>query len=104
MQRVTGVLLVVWIGLHFTLWHFWHMMHADITASEVGAKAGPGGFWWWAWGMVFAMLCLFHGLNGVRGIVLDYGPSRRVAGWLTAALWMLGIGTATLCGYHLSRF
>jgi succinate dehydrogenase/fumarate reductase cytochrome b subunit len=36
-------------------------------------------------------LALFHGLNGLRGILLEWRPLARRERLVTGALWLLGI-------------
>jgi len=75
LQRITAILLVVFLGLHLWASNFrtdWaSSFRAAIDLSLLG-------------------LALFHGLNGVRTIVLDFNVGLRGRRYLTAALTMLG--------------
>jgi len=91
---VTGPLLVIVLGLHFTVNHYLGslssglMTHADviryfqnpiIVAIEI----------------LFLVTVVTHSLIGLRGIVLDMNPSRNILNivtWLFAALGVLSIG------------
>ena len=75
-QRVTAVLLIVFLGLH--LW-------ASNFATD--------------WVVVFRavvdisllVLVLFHGLNGVRSVVLDFGFGQQGRQLLSLILLIVGI-------------
>jgi succinate dehydrogenase / fumarate reductase membrane anchor subunit len=91
---VTGPLLVIVLGLHFTVNHYLGslssglMTHADviryfqnpiIVAIEI----------------LFLVTVVTHSLIGLRGIVLDMNPSRNslnIVTWLFVALGVLSIG------------
>lgn len=75
LQRVSAVLLVALLGLH-------------IWASNFAAN----------WATLFRVaidlsllaLALFHGLNGVRTVVLDFGLGLEGRRFLSVGMWMLG--------------
>jgi len=75
LQRISAVVLVLLLGLHI-----WASNFATSWASLLRA------------GIDFLLLAvaLFHGLNGVRTIVLDYGVGAQARRFLSVGLWMLG--------------
>jgi len=75
LQRISAVVLVLLLGLHI-----WPSNFATNWASLLRA------------GIDFSLLAvaLFHGLNGVRTIVLDYGVEAQARRFLSVGLWMLG--------------
>ena len=76
LQRITALLLVVALGLHIWASNFatdWATLFRGITDLSLLA------------------LALLHGLNGVRTVVLDYGPSLAGRQFLSALLTLLGI-------------
>jgi succinate dehydrogenase / fumarate reductase membrane anchor subunit len=82
LQRISAVALVLLLGLHLWVNNF---------ATE-----------WAAFLKAFIDLCLlaialFHGLNGVRTIVLDFGIGSKARQFLSVSLVTLGI-TAFLFG------
>lgn len=104
LQRVTGVLLALWVGTHFVFWHFGKGGEGPLNYATVSAQALTRGLAGYLWEMTLAGLCLFHGLNGIRSIVYDYvEPKARVA-WLTPLLWGVGACLLVLIGYHLHLF
>jgi succinate dehydrogenase / fumarate reductase membrane anchor subunit len=75
LQRITAVLLVVFLGLHLWVSNFstdWAVsLRALIDLTLLG-------------------LALFHGLNGVRAIILDFGLGSQGRRYLAVSLVMLG--------------
>ena len=84
LQRITAVLLVVFLGLH--LWA------SNFTADWVAIFRALVD-------LALLALALFHGLNGVRTVVLDFGPGLQGRRFLSASLAMLGI-TGFLFGVY----
>jgi succinate dehydrogenase hydrophobic anchor subunit len=76
LQRITAILLVVFLGVHIWVSNFstgWAaFLRAVIDLSLLG-------------------LALFHGLNGVRTIVLDFGLGLQGRRYLSVSLVMLGV-------------
>ena len=92
MQRVTGALLVLLLVMHFWVEHF---MEGPVRQGQLSFKviqeriANP---WMQAVDIAFLFVALYHGLNGLRNIVLDYdkvGP--RAARFATAVIILAGI-------------
>jgi succinate dehydrogenase / fumarate reductase membrane anchor subunit len=89
---VTGPLLVIVLGLHFTVNHYLGslssglMTHADviryfqnpiIVAIEI----------------LFLVTVVTHSLIGLRGILLDMNPSRKLLNVVTWLLVVLGVSS-----------
>jgi len=94
-QRVTGALLVVLLVAHFWVEHFATepLLRGELTYEAIEQRIRTP--LWQAIDIAFLAVALFHGLNGLRNIVLDYSRippplARAVTGVLTAAglLWM----------------
>ncbi len=83
-QRITAILLVVLLGLHLWFSNFdlnWPSFYrALVDISLLG-------------------LALFHGLNGVRAVALDFGVGIHAHRFLSVSLVMLGI-VAFLLGIY----
>jgi succinate dehydrogenase hydrophobic anchor subunit len=76
LQRITAVLLLIFLGLH--LWA------SNFTANWAALfRAGAD--------LSLLTLVLFHGLNGVRTIVLDFGIGGASRRFLSVSLVMLGV-------------
>jgi succinate dehydrogenase hydrophobic anchor subunit len=102
LQRVTGALILVWISVHLAFWHFRHAHAEGITARTV--SGGIRTTLWVFWGVALGGLCLYHGLNGVRNILYDYGLGEKHGKWITCALWALGLAAFVWVTYNLSLF
>ncbi len=76
LQRITAVLLVLFLGLHL-----WASNFAADWAALLRAIVD----------LSLLVLALFHGLNGVRTIVLDFGVGLQGRRFLSVSLAMLGI-------------
>jgi len=89
LQRASGAILVFALGLHWLVQH--HVSPgAEITFAGVHLKLK------WVLYLVSDVLLLvfavFHGLNGLRTVVLDFRVSRGAAVVLTVVLVVVGIG------------
>ena len=72
-QRVTAVLVIVTIMVHLVLTHMFASI--PLTFDDIGDRLASGAVLVNDVVLLFAVL--FHGLNGVRMVVLDWGLSRR---------------------------
>lgn len=98
LQRLTGVLLLALVLLHGWFSHF-----AQIDAVEAGLQDEPVVFsvvedrltrvGFIVLDVALLTLVLYHGLNGVRTVLLEWRAAARHARAVTAALF--GIGFAT---------
>jgi succinate dehydrogenase / fumarate reductase membrane anchor subunit len=95
LQRITGAALLVLLIMHFWVEHF---------AAEVRTPAGltfeviqrrffqnP---WFVAVDITFLFIALYHGLNGIRNICLDYTWGTRFRTPITIAIVLVGIVVA----------
>jgi succinate dehydrogenase / fumarate reductase membrane anchor subunit len=92
-QRVTGLLLVVFLGGHFLFQHFFaeDPQAGQLTYESVGRTlANP---MWKTLEMGFLLFALFHGINGVWMILADYVHWK----WLRVGLFsVLSVGALVL--------
>ncbi|HEV2387973.1 MAG TPA: hypothetical protein VGS20_12045 [Candidatus Acidoferrales bacterium] len=90
-QRITGALLLVLLAAHFWVEHFMTapLRRGDLTFAVIASRiSNPA---WQAIDIAFLIVALFHGLSGLRNIILDYGRlGKRAAGAMTAALISIG--------------
>lgn len=92
LQRITGALLVALLAAHFWVEHFMsaELRRGDLTYEAILRRiANPV---WQFIDIAFLLVALYHGLNGLRNIVLDYssiGP--RTAQALTAVIAAAGV-------------
>ena len=82
-QRITAVLLVVVLGVHLWLANF-----GQATASLRAIL-----------GVILLGLALFHGLNGVRTVILDFNVGTHGRKFVTMILLLVGVASL-LFGMH----
>lgn len=92
MQSVTGGLLLILLSAHFWVEHFMTApaRRGDLTYQLIVARVSNP--LWQAIDISFLVIALYHGLNGLRDIILDYDiVGRRGARVLTVALVAVGL-------------
>jgi succinate dehydrogenase hydrophobic anchor subunit len=90
-QRVTAVLVLVTIAVHLILTHY--IAIGELSFADIGGRLGTTAVL--VNDIVLLLAVVFHGLNGVRMVVLDYGlasPAGRLI--LAVALWAAGLAAA----------
>ena len=97
-QRFTGFLLMVMLLLHIYLLHF-AIAGESPTYQEVMSRMGTP--FWKSFDLVFLYLVIFHGLNGLWQVLIDYfhRPFVRVMFFSLvcfAGLIMMVVGTLTI--------
>ena len=87
-QRVTAVLVLVTIMIHLILTHYIAIGH--LSYSNIGERLAGGAVV--VNDVVLLVAVVFHGLNGLRMVVLDWGLAgsggRRL---FDVVLWLVGI-------------
>ena len=79
LQRITGALLIVLLTAHFWVEHFMsaELRRGDLTYDSIlGRISNPV---WQFIDISFLLVALYHGLNGLRNIILDYSRIGRGA-------------------------
>ncbi len=85
MQRVSAMLLVGLAGVHFGLQHF----TSDAVSTGLTVASRLNNPYWQAYYIIFIALAMYHGINGVVGIVRDYNPRRGLRIGAEFVLWSL---------------
>ena len=89
-QRVTAVLVLVTIMVHLVLTHY--VSIGELSFDNIADRLAGGAVL--VNDIVLLVAVLYHGLNGLRMVVLDWGLSnvagRRV---FDAVLWLVGVAT-----------
>ena len=104
-QRITGLFLAVFLFTHVKVlhWDFDFTTQGLLDFSFVIDRL-QGSIGWSIFYFLFIISAVFHGLNGLWAVVLDFRPSRGVQlVWLTV-LWAVGILTAYYGLTTLSAF
>lgn len=89
LQRVTAVLLAVGLLVHFVVTHV--VVQRPVTFDRVRERlVSPA----WVWfDLILLALAVYHGLNGVHGILVDYGLKGRAQRGVAWFLAVVGVGT-----------
>ena len=95
LQRVSAIFLVYALGVH--LWTVHVVNSGRLTWGVLAARLQDNGLWT-AYYFLFIPAVVFHALNGLWGILLDFGPPPRARAVLGAVFWAAGLGLL-LYGY-----
>ena len=91
-QRITGGALVILLVAHFWVEHFMsrELLRGNLSYEAIlGRISNPV---WQSVDIAFLLIALYHGLNGLRNIVLDYsGIGVRTARVITGVLILAGL-------------
>ena len=100
LQRVTAVFIAVLLVAH--LWEIHFVSEKKVTFDLVAERlSNPG---WVAAELVLLALLLYHALNGVRSIILDFGISHAAERFLYWGLIMAGLSAWALGVLFLAPF
>ncbi|HYE05683.1 MAG TPA: hypothetical protein VEL07_09140 [Planctomycetota bacterium] len=85
-QRVSAGLLLILAFAHFGIQHF----TSDAVSTGLTVAARMHDAWWQAYYVVFIALAMYHGINGVIGILRDYALPPRPRLLAEIILWTVG--------------
>jgi succinate dehydrogenase / fumarate reductase membrane anchor subunit len=85
MQRVSAFLLVGLAFTHFAIQHF----TSDAVSTGLTVAARLNNPWWQAYYALFIALALYHGINGLCGIIRDYNPRPNLRLPIELVIWTL---------------
>ena len=87
-QRITAILLIVCLAIHLSLTHLANIGKVD--SANVAARLAHHGLT--AVDIILLAAGLFHALNGLRMVLMDYWFSSRTRALvLTGVLWVVGL-------------
>jgi succinate dehydrogenase / fumarate reductase membrane anchor subunit len=89
LQRITGAALLVLLIMHFWVEHFTAEVRHQGLTFEVIQRRFFNNPWFVAIDITFLIIALYHGLNGIRNIIFDFG---RVTKWFRIAVTIVLIG------------
>ncbi len=94
-QRISGAFLAVFLFTHVKVlhWDFDFTTQGLLDFSFVLSRL-QGNIGWLIFYFLFIISALFHGLNGLWAVVLDFRPSKGAQFIWLAVLWAAGILTA----------
>jgi len=87
LQRLTGLLLAVFLITHIVVIHFSGNSPIDVNAAQARFQ-NP---FWLIFYILFLTNTIFHALNGLYGIIEDYNPSAALRLFLSVVLWCTGV-------------
>ena len=87
MQRVSAAVLVVLAFLHFGIQHF----TSDAVSTGLTVASRMNNAWWQAYYVLFITLALYHGVNGLVGIIRDYAPPAKWRFLAEMTLWTVAL-------------
>ena len=89
LQRITGLFLAFFLIVHLNVMHFSEgSLEIDFASVTARLQSSP---FWAAFYILFIPSVVFHGLNGIWGIYMDYRPGLRAKKSVLFILWLLGI-------------
>ena len=100
LQRVTGALLLLLLGLHFWVTHFGTT--GAITFDKVVDRVRLP--IWFHIDVALLAVIIYHALNGVRTVILDLGLTRKKALALDWGLVVLGLAMLAFGSWGLLPF
>jgi succinate dehydrogenase cytochrome b556 subunit len=87
-QRVTAVLVIVTIMLHLVLTHY--IAIGQLSFANIGERLAGGAVL--VNDIVLLVAVVYHALNGLRMVVLDWGLSNRAGRRVfDVVLWLVGV-------------
>ncbi len=101
LQRISAAILVCLLIIHFWVGHYTNL-GASITFADVQSRLQNALFM-----IIDSMLLIavvFHGLNGVRNIILDYPSILPRSRYASLILLIIGIATVIFGIYSLYPF
>lgn len=89
-QRISALFLIVGLVTHFFVLHF--MIERPVTMEKVAERLKGTG--WVVFDSILLLLCIYHALNGLNSILLDFKPGKAFGRFVLYSLWAIGILTA----------
>lgn len=98
-QAISGILLVILLGVHWVAQHYLAAGGLRTYAEVVSYLENPMVL---LLEIAFLVVVTYHALLGVRAVLLDLGPGKRLGRLLDAGLILAGVATV-LYGILLLR-
>lgn len=90
MQRITGAFIIFFLGAHFWLLHF-AIAGERIEFERITPRLQSPFFIFLDLGLL--AVALYHALNGLRAVLMDFSFGPTIDRPLSLALWVVGILT-----------
>ena len=109
LQRVTGAGLIVLLVIHVIVNHYFNISEAEkdilpglVVFSDVAGRFKTAGYW--VIDIFLLSFVLYHGLNGIRNIALDYGARGAIERAVTGVLLAIGVAAFIFGIFALAAF
>jgi len=100
LQRITAIFLALGLVVHFVVLHFF--VQRPLTFEKVRARLSSPG--WVIFDILLLAVAIYHALNGIWAIILDYDIQARTRKWLGWGLAGLGLATFMVGVYIILPF
>ncbi len=91
-QIITAIFLVFFLSVHLIIVHAYGIN--NILFQQILLRLQNP--WWMAFYIAFVVSVVYHGINGLRGIIIDIGIKKKKA--LNSIFWII---TIILIGYGI---
>lgn len=100
-QRITAVLLAVFLGTHIFVLHY---IPANMTINFVGVAFRFQSMLYLVIDSALLALSLYHGLNGVRNVLFDFVIADGTRRAFNIFFWIIGVAFLLWGAYALTFF
>lgn len=104
MQRVTGALVAIFIGAHIWILHFTAEATNGQPVTFDAVRQRMANPWYETLDILLLATVVYHGLNGVRAVLLDWGVGAKSEKALTGVLFVIGAAMVALGAFALVPF
>jgi len=100
-QRITAVLLVLFLGAHLLVLHY---IPENMNINFLGVAARFKSVLYLVIDSGLLAVALYHGLNGIRNVLFDFVSNEGKRRALTWLLWLVGLVYLIWGAYALTFF
>ena len=100
-QRLTAVLLAVFLGTHIFVLHY---VPANMTITFAGVAVRFQSALYMVIDSALLALSLYHGLNGVRNVLFDFVIADSTRRFINILFWIVGVAFLLWGAYALTFF
>ncbi len=100
-QRITGLMLGFGVMFHFLMFHYFGYKIGLTYLEARDRLISPG---WITFYSVLLGMAIFHGMNGLWGVFLDYNLKQKSKKIIKFILYLLGFFLFLVGGLILIRF
>jgi succinate dehydrogenase hydrophobic membrane anchor protein len=99
-QRLSGLFLLVMLLSHFYFLHYYQ--EGFVTYDKVAARLASNS--WKVFDLSFLVLALFHGMNGLWTLILEYVHNEKKQRYFLRILLVMSVLLLGVGGYSIVRF